>query len=302
MTELQIPGKVMLSGEYAVLHGGTAVMAPVPCYLLLKESDSRDSSEYPRVVKHALELRIDEISDFESKNGMPGIELDNSQFLSVDSEGNKLKLGLGLSAAEAVGTIALRFERAGLPWEDNRDKIIKYAFKAHNLAQGGFGSGADIAACAFAHPIKFRKTEEKLHVEPIEADLREYKLPLKLAWTGMPSNTRNMVVAFENWAKSGDRDLLKRFIASADDLANAWFRQPLDELFEKIDDFSWHLRQISKSADLPLYLPIHDELEEWARINGGRAKPTGAGGGDMILIIGDLPVRHPEDTLIPLML
>jgi mevalonate kinase len=302
MTQLQIPGKVMLSGEYAVLYGGTAVMASVPCYLLLKESDAGNSSDYPPVVRHALELHIDEISDFESKNGLPEIELDNSQFFSADSEGHRLKLGLGLSAAEAVGTTALRFERAGLSWEDNREKIIKYAFKAHNQAQGGLGSGADIAACAFAHPIKFRRTEEKLHVEPIEGDLREYKLPLKLAWTGMPSDTRNMVAAFEKWAKSGDRNLLKQLIASANDLADAWFRQPLDELFEKIDDFSSHLRQISKSADIPLYLPIHDELEEWARRNGGRAKPTGAGGGDMILIIGDLPVRHPEDTLIPLML
>ena len=33
MTSVRIPGKVMLSGEYAVLYGGTAAMAPVPRFL-----------------------------------------------------------------------------------------------------------------------------------------------------------------------------------------------------------------------------------------------------------------------------
>ncbi|HDS00426.1 MAG TPA: hypothetical protein ENO22_05490 [candidate division Zixibacteria bacterium] len=302
MRELKVPGKVMLSGEYAVLHGGTAVMAPVPRYLIIRESNEINSSSLPPVASEALNLDVKEIYDFEDQNGRPGLVLDDSQFYSTDSNGTKVKLGLGLSAAEAVGVIAFRFERAGLSWQDNRDRIIKYAFEVHSRVQGGLGSGADIAACGFAHPIKFRKENDRMHIEPIEGGLRKYKIPLKIAWTGKPSNTRDMVAAFEKWADAGDKELLQEFIASADELADAWFQSPLKELFDKIDAFTSNLRQISEAANLSLFLPVHDELEAWARNNGGRAKPTGAGGGDMILLVGDLPARHPEDTLIPLML
>jgi mevalonate kinase len=39
-------------------------------------------------------------------------------------------------------------------------------------------------------------------------------------------------------------------------------------------------------------LPVHARYEEWARRHGGRAKPTGAGGGDMILLVGELPLAQ----------
>ncbi|NIR65794.1 MAG: hypothetical protein GWN61_16235, partial [candidate division Zixibacteria bacterium] len=77
---------------------------------------------------------------------------------------------------------------------------------------------------------------------------------------------------------------------------------PPADLFEKIDEFDSRLRKISEAANLSLFLPIHDEFKAWARNNGGRSKPTGAGGGDMILMIGDLPTSHLKRTLIPLML
>jgi phosphomevalonate kinase len=292
----------MLSGEYAVLYGGTAVMAPVPRHLIIKESNEMNSSSLPPVASEALNLDVKEIYDFEAKNGRPGVALDASQFYFINSQGNKVKLGLGLSAAEAVGVIALRFERAGLLWQDNRYKIFQYAHQAHNQAQEGLGSGADVAACAYASPIKFRREEDKVHIEPITGDIMKFKIPLQIVWTGTPANTRDKVAAFERWVETENNHLLRGFIATADQLANAWFKLQMADLFEKIDNFNSRLREISEAANLSLFLPIHEEFDGWARGNGGRAKPTGAGGGDMILMIGDLPTSHFKATLIPLML
>ena len=54
------------------------------------------------------------------------------------------------------------------------------------------------------------------------------------------------------------------------------------------------MQQIAEIAKMPYKLPIHHEVEEWARSNGGFAKPTGAGGGDMIMLVGDLPYDELE--------
>jgi mevalonate kinase len=293
----------MLSGEYAVLYGGTAVMAPVPRYLIIKESIEMDRSSLPPVASEALNLDVKEIYDFEAQNGRPGVALDDSQFYFINSQGNKVKLGLGLSAAEAVGVIALRFERAGLPWQDNRYKIFQYAHQAHNQAQEGMGSGADVAACAYASPIKFRKEDDKVHIEPITGDIMKYKIPLQLVWTGIPADTRDKVATFKQWVETRKKNrLLKELISTSDQLADGWFHVPVEDLFDRIDAFTSCLRKISEAADIHIFLFVHDRLDIWARNNGGRAKPTGAGGGDMILMIGDLPFGNLKRTLIPLML
>ena len=56
MKTIQIPGKVMLTGEYAVLYGGTAVMAPVPRYLRLTISEDNNRGACSPIVEEALRL------------------------------------------------------------------------------------------------------------------------------------------------------------------------------------------------------------------------------------------------------
>jgi mevalonate kinase len=302
MKKLSVHGKIMLSGEYAVLHGGTAVLMPVPNYLTIEETQEHQLGQLSPIVKKSLEIPIEEIESFEKANDLTRVKIDDSQFYSISPGGKRTKLGLGLSAAEAVGVVALRFERAGLAWSENTEKIIRYAFKIHDEVQGGVGSGADIAACATGHPIKFRREDDRMQIDPIEIKDIHNIPPLMLVWTGVPADTREHIRKFSKWlgADSKSKALLKKLIHASDVLADAWFVTDADDLFRKIDDFESIMHQISEEAKLGMYLPIHDELEKWARQNGGRAKPTGAGGGDMVLLIGELPVRSPQETIIPL--
>jgi mevalonate kinase len=60
MTNVNIPGKVMLSGEYAVLYGGTSVLVPVPRYMKFEESEFPPENPYTKVVQEALKISIDE--------------------------------------------------------------------------------------------------------------------------------------------------------------------------------------------------------------------------------------------------
>ncbi len=299
MRTVRVPGKVMLSGEYAVLYGGTAVLVPVPRYLTMTEAQSTDPELQSPVIRAALDFPLEETEEYEQEHCLPGVSIDHSEFFKKDADGNPVKLGLGSSAAEAVGIIALRLERAGLGWSENRETIATYADKIHRKVQGGIGSGADIAVCAYRESISFRKDQDTCTVKPIQKPT--HNIPLHLVWTGQPADTRQRVRNFDTWLSREElaaADLLSSLVESSHEIADVWFQSPIDVLFAYLDRFCSALQKCMDAANIPHRLPIHDKLESWAKKHGGRAKPTGAGGGDMILLVGDLPVNELDMMVI----
>lgn len=300
MTTVRVPGKIMLSGEYAVLFGAEAVLVPAPRHLILREIDSPPSGDRTPVLDIALTHPIPEVEAHERKHPLAAVELDRSEFVATRADGSSGKLGIGGSAAEAVAGIALRMTRAGLdPWADRRG-LFDLADGAHRRAQGGVGSGADVAACSFEQPIRYRRTEDTTAVDPI-IPVDDGEIPLALLWTGFPANTRELIRPFHTWAHRSDsaslRDELRQV---ADDLASAWFQVPPPELFTRLDAFVAVMERVMDEAGVPWRLPLHHEVERWARSHGGRAKPTGAGGGDLVLLIGDLPLHERSELVLPL--
>ncbi|MDP8206207.1 MAG: hypothetical protein P9L92_06045 [Candidatus Electryonea clarkiae] len=297
---VKVPGKVMISGEYAVLYGGTAILLPVPKYMIVSENYEPSDTDYSPVVKSALSYLIPELEEYESKYPLSGVLLDNSEFFHTDSDGKTVKLGLGSSAAEAVGVIALRYERAGKSWDDHYECIAKTAIEVHHKAQGGKGSGADVAACAYRRPIKFRKTANGFEVETLNLKKSKLEGKISLAWTGKPANTRVMVTKFEKWfakAPIEDKFLFADLMQKSHTIADGFSKTSLKSLIKNLEDYIVVLHQIAEKAGFEYMLPIHIEVFDWANSKGGFAKPTGAGGGDMILLLGDLPSDSFDYTL-----
>ena len=58
MRSVEIPGKVLLSGEYAVLCGGTAVVAPLPRFLRVAPAGPGVPGDRSPVVQAAREIPI----------------------------------------------------------------------------------------------------------------------------------------------------------------------------------------------------------------------------------------------------
>jgi mevalonate kinase len=300
---MKIPGKAMLSGEFAVLFGGTAIMMPVPRYLKITEIDIVPDKPYTPVIQLALRHPIPEISEHEKKFGRSHVVIDAGDFLTANSGNIPLKLGLGLSAAEATAVTAFRFEKAGSPWIQNKAAIFAHAYKIHSLAQQGLGSGADVACCAFAQPLRYKLIKSKPSFEVIDRSNIVYSVPMALVWTGQSSNTRQLITKFSAWALGKDeksKKLLSDLIEISDRLANTWFIAPNVEFYKVMDEFTEIMDECAKGAEISFRLPIHDELDKWARQHGGRAKPTGAGGGDMVLLMGDLPIDKLDKLVIPL--
>jgi mevalonate kinase len=301
MISIKVPGKVMLSGEYAVLYGGTAVLVPVPFYLKLNETELAPEKKYSPIVIEALAYHIPEIIGYEEEHGKPHVEIDADEFFSKDNNGNFQKLGIGLSAAEAVGIIALRFERAGLSWQDIRQKVAEYADLVHHKVQGGIGSGADIAACAYCQTIKFRRIDDKLDIEPVELREAELQIPIKLIWTGKPADTRVLVKDFQKWLDFGGdnaKNLLNMLIHASHELADQWFVQNRNIFFQSFDNFISVMDEIAVSSGLRFLSPDFTRFAKEAKKIGGRVKSTGAGGGDMVLIIGDVSIDKIDKMVI----
>jgi len=301
LKKIRVPGKVMLSGEYAVLYGAKSVLAPVPRFIEVIELSQSPDAAYSPVIRSALNQGIPEIAEFENIPGLPRLKVDCEQFF-VKRKDEMIKLGLGCSAAEAVGVIALRFERAGKPFADYKDAVLEHALKAHNRAQGGLGSGADIAACAYGMPIKYRVSQDGHQLETININDSANQLPMNLLWSGKSADTREMVAKFQSWIDSGgkSKDLLGNLIRASDNLADAWFKVSQEDLFDFLGRHAKAMRECALASGIEYEIPVHKEIARWTEKHGGRAKPTGAGGGDMILLLGDLPVKELDGLLIPL--
>lgn len=289
-----MPGKVMLSGEYAVLYGGSAVLFPVPRFLKITESNAPTAENTNPVVKNAIQYPVPELDGYEHTHPLQGVDIDRSDFYFRDGSGAAVKLGIGSSAAEAAGVIALRFERAGLPWEMNRYSAAIYAIDAHTIAQGGRGSGADVAVCAYGKPIVFKRNRDGFFMDQLHTPNPDYKIPINLVWTGKSADTREFVTKFNQWIKNTGRKnkSLKSLIDKSDELAEKWFRIPPPDLYDILDEFTSLVTKCCSSAGISYRIPVHDELKRWALDNGGYAKPTGAGGGDTVLLLGELPLNE----------
>lgn len=295
--EISIPGKVMLSGEYAVMHGGTAVLVPVERYLHVSSvSDPQPLQRYPHAFRTALEYPIDELKESDSESS--GFILDDSEFFHVTESGQRKKLGIGSSAAQAAAAVAIRFARAGLDWRSKKNRIVRYAIEAHRLAQAGAGSGADVAACVMGIPVSYRLEQHEPQVHEMPSD----SLPsLTLLWTGQPADTRSRIALFEKWLKSDAPDrssLFTELITVGDELAASWSGSKLASLYEITDQYLECLARITNEAGID-YFPLgFSEIDRWAKSNGCRVKPTGAGGGDMLLLVGDAPLEERKELVL----
>ena len=159
------PGKLVLSGAYAVLEGAPAIATAVDRFVVA-DALRTTPSPTPEVT-----------AAFE---GAPAPAVDASALFGGASADQKL--GLGASAAILVASLAakLALERGPLADLELASAVFPRAVRAHAEAQGG-GSGVDVAASAFGGTIAFRRGGERPEALAV-------KLPAELVfevwWSG----------------------------------------------------------------------------------------------------------------------
>jgi len=302
---LSAPGKLFLSGEYAVLWGGTARVAAVgprvSAYVRRRmDREVVIALEAGRLAGRATPAGVswvgpvpepfvfaaralDEVFRVQAKEAL-GLELALSP--SPSAAGGQ-KLGMGGSArASVLATEAGRFVL------EAKADALKLALLAHASAQGGTGSGADVAACFAGGVIRYRRySTEPLSVasregrlgaalaqsEPVEVfRLPAPKLAMLFAYTGQAASTTVQVREIEQRLVGEKR---ARFAARAEEWGNAFedalLKSDLPGLVEACDELQAGLASLG-----PLETEATRRILALAKSHGAAAKISGAGGGD----------------------
>lgn len=310
MRTFTAPGKLFLSGEYAVLWGGTArVLAVGPrvacmarrredreVHLLLEGSRlsglaTRKGVTWGeplpadfRFVARTVDLAL-------RAHGREALGFELAFAPSPLGEGGH-KLGLGSSARATV--LAAEASRWAL---DDRYDALKLALVAHAEAQGGKGSGGDVAACFVGGLIRYRRFDVTSLLEaargerfggaiggspPVELSRVGLGEPhFVFAYSGEASSTTGLLTRIEGTLDATAR---LRFVTRSDALGGALedglMRGDFLKVRESIEGLQALLVELGS-----LMTPGLERILAIARSYGCAAKISGAGGGDGCIIV-----------------
>lgn len=276
------PGKALLIGEYAVLAGATALVTAVGRRAVAQVCDDPER-QHPSPLTEAAYAHVRQHLSAETGLKAPGplASVDTGAFCA-----GARKLGLGSSAAAAAAVVGYHLAEAGLDLDapEIRALALRLATAAHAQVQGG-GSGADVAAAVLGGTLAFSPGRA-----PVEVPHPGW---LKVGFfdAGAPAVTASFVkqvraagerapAAYHHALERlhGAAEIFRRGYASAD---------PETGLAALRDAVALHdegLRALQRLSGAPILTPAIAAIVELARQTGLAAKPSGAGGGDLVVV------------------
>jgi phosphomevalonate kinase len=275
MTAIGAAGKLFFAGEYGVLHGGTAVVAAVDRGVVARFVPGAAPAS-PVVAEALAAVRAHcAATGATLPEGAPEID-------SAALSENGRKLGLGSSAAVAAAAVASLLDAAGDDVEGERWLVFVLADRAHRAAQGGRGSGADVAAAVFGGVLAYTRPE--IGAPTVRALLPPAAVTPVVVSTGAPSGTVDHVRAVERLAARDPGSHARRLRdirQAADAFLAAYESGDAGALLGAVGAAHEALAALGRDADLAIVTPALEAAAALARELGGAAKPSGAGGGDV---------------------
>jgi phosphomevalonate kinase len=259
------PGKIVLSGEYAVLSGAPAVCVAVQVRARATVTASPDGKCHvstPGFSGQDSHAVIDAVCGGIRPASV--IELDTTAF-SVEGA----KLGIGSSAAVTVALTAAL--------EGSTDVSAK-AMHAHAALQGGSGSGIDVAAAIHGGLIRYEMSSRSV----VRLDWPD-GLAMRVLWSGVPASTAAKLNRLAAQAAQPSRAVLVRAAAT---IAEAWQSGDAEKVLAGYPAYIDALRQFSVDHKLGIFDAGHDQLTDAAMAGNLVYKPAGAGGGDIGVFFG----------------
>jgi len=316
--KIKVPGKLILLGEYAVLEGANALVSAVDRHVMAEISASKNEFCLlsGNLTSDTIRFLIGSDGDIIPDQGQSNQSLSTMNFamtiisqihkkiigsgfsiqpydLRIDTsqfymETNKMKIGLGSSAALTVALITsilkiLRIEKDISP--SKYDQFV-FACKTHFLAQGNRGSGIDIAASLYGginiynmHSIDYKEGSRR--ISPVSFMDDVYLLPV---WTGVSASTRELLLQVEKFRSKFETEY-KETISRLSTLSNAgciaYDVKKRTDFIDIVHDYYQVLKKISDKSKIPIISDIHERIAGIVYSSGGVYKPSGAGGGDI---------------------
>jgi len=269
------PGKLMISGEYAVLAGAEAIVAAVDrrAYARARRGEAPAAPAEARAT----------FGHVERKYGALGYEptVDVSALRAKDA-----KLGLGSSAAAAAAAAGLALLEHGqeITSEVARRQVFDAAWRGHQDV-APIGSGADVAASVFGGYIRFVRHGEDVQVTPL---VWPTELRMHVVWTGQEARTSTFLERVAALAQAEPAKHAERLHALKDEAAQfvrAVQACDTQGILESTRAYGRAMGALGDAAGISIVNDTLRKVAELAQRSGGAAKPSGAGGGDVAIAL-----------------
>jgi mevalonate kinase len=294
------PGKLMLTGSYAVVHGYPCVVTAVDQRLevtVKKNGQNRFHLDAPDVGMTAYSKTIDDLGSSQLPKAVRFIETLYQSFLDkypqdhgVDVQTKSdftAQFGFGSSSAVTVA-----FAKALTKLYDitlSKQELFEMCYQTV-LAVQGVGSGFDIAAAIWGNTIKYVKPAAE--VEYVKID----DLPLVVAYTGAKADTPTLVRMVEEKRQTdADRyeQIFREISQTSDQLFQALNQADLESAGAAMTAHHRAASQLGVSTK-----QLDDLLEATTQAGAYGASLSGAGGGDCLVALVDEQTRSQVNAAI----
>jgi len=279
------PGKAFLIGEYAVLEGARALVTAIDARAIAHDPHEPGAGDPTAVVRcaHARVQAYLEAHGFDQVGEPPTVETGGFTI-------GPRKLGLGSSAAVATAVVGFHLVEAGLDptTPEVQSDALGLALAAHAEAQGGGGSGADVAAAVLGGIVGFERGEA--HVVTATN-----WLAIGFVDVGMPAITSSFLRAVGDVKERnpvGYAEAISLLRQAAELFHDGFTSEPsgakvtdaFAHICEATELHNRGLRLLQAVSGAPIMTPQIELVASLARASGLAVKPSGAGGGDLVVL------------------
>lgn len=260
------PGKLVLTGAYAVLEGAPAIAVAVSRGAVA--DPSRSAAAPTPEVRAAL--------------GDAAPHVDASSMFAGDR-----KLGLGASAAILVASVAAQEAASGADLASFavRERLFARARDAHAKAQAG-GSGVDVAASVHGGAIRY------VVGQPVRGVTLPETLGIHVFACAQSARTSELRAAVDRLGRSdarAHRACMDELVTIAKDGADAAESADARSFVRALRRTARALARLGSAAGVAIVPDGFDALEDLAAREDGAFAVSGAGGGDVAVLVGPRP-------------
>lgn len=296
---VEVPHKVLFCGSYTVLEGYPALAFAIEPRMSLQLT-RQDAFPWPRHNPFALAVR--EVLGEYIQQYRPDLRTESSPWWQFQTSVSAPIEGWGVGSSAAF-TSALMFAQAEA-WDLQLPLSIlcQMARVAHRKAQGGRGSGIDVATCCFGGVVLASQCQSD--APPV---LRSVPWPSHIGFvlirSGQKADTRRLIQLYQESVKGDPVPSRRGLLRSVGAVCRSLQESPVDFLpalqENCICERHWS-QELGISLVTAYQAQLEQALQDWISRQMLVVKALGAGGGDSIGLFYRADQLRISDLLVPL--